>query len=301
MKRAVIAVDVGGNNVRAAIVDETGAISFRQETPTVKDRSFHGVADQIRGFARSSMDRARQDGVAIHGIGISVPGYVQHRENRISFAPNFKDFRNVSFYEELKKDFDLPVVVENDGNCHVLGEWWKGRGEGLSNVIALIMGTGVGGGIVIDGRLVRGSSGAGAELGHMVVDPKGPPCGCESHGCLEAFASATAIERQYGKTPLEMERLARAGDPAAIALYQDVGRHLGVAIATLCTVLEPEIVILAGKISKAFDLFFPTLRAETDWRLKNHPMSRVRIEQAKGIDDAGILGAAWLALATPSS
>ena len=295
MKEAVIAVDVGGNNIRAAIVDANGGISFRQEEPTVSNRSFTGVCEQIRRFASAAISRGQSDGLLIRGVGISVPGYIRHRDNLITFAPNFKDFRNVSFYEALRRDFSVPILIENDGNCHALGEWWKGKGEGLRHVLALILGTGVGGGIILDGRIVRGASGAAGELGHMVVDPNGPLCGCEGNGCLEAYASATAMERKFGRTPLQIEQDARNGDATSIEAYREVGRALGIAISSLCTILEPELVVLAGKISKGYDLFLPSIRQETDRRLKNHPMTKVRIEQAKNIDDAGILGAAWLA------
>ena len=127
------------------------------------------------------------------------------------------------------------------------------------------------------------------------MDPKGPLCGCEARGCLEAFSSATALEKRYRCTPLELEERAKDGDTMAVQAFETVGYHLGLAISSLCTIFEPEIVVLAGKISRAAKLFLPSLLEETADRLKNHPAQNVRIEVAKNIDDAGLLGAAYVA------
>lgn len=295
-KRACIAVDVGGNNVRSAIIDSDGNIFYRLEEPTEKKRTFLGVAAQIRNFTEKSIQYAKENGFDARGIGISIAGYIQQEEKIISFAPNFSDFRNVSFERELKKYFDLPILVENDGNCHALGEWWKGKGQGLHHMIAIVLGTGVGGGIIANDLLIRGARGAGAELGHITVDPHGPKCGCESYGCLEMYISATAMEKKYQQTPLQIEQKARAGDVASQEIYKAAGYYLGIAIATFCSIFEPEVVVLAGKISKGCDLFFPSMHAEFQKRMKNHPSKNVSIVQAAHIDDAGLLGAASLIL-----
>lgn len=297
--KSSIAVDVGGNNVRSAIINENGDIFYRLEEPTEKKRTFLGVAAQIKEFTQRSIQYAKENNFDVQGLGISIAGYIQHEKKIISFAPNFADFRNVSFERELKKYFDLPIVVENDGNCHALGEWWKGKGQGLHHMIAIVLGTGVGGGIIAADHLIRGSKGAGAELGHITVDPHGPKCGCESFGCLEMYISATAMEKKYQQTPLEIEQKARAGDKRSQEIYQEAGYYLGIAVSTFCSIFEPDMIILAGKISKGVDLFLPSLIEESQKRLKNHPSNDVKIVQAAHIDDAGLLGAASLILHPP--
>jgi len=195
-----------------------------------------------------------------------------------------------------------------------LGEKWKGAGIGVNNLLCLTLGTGIGGGIIIQGQLIHGADGMAGELGHIIVDPSGPKCNCGNQGCLEALASGSAIKREaikallhhpeselykrcQGKieniTPEIVYHAARAGDPIAQKIYYEMGRYLGIGISSLINIFNPEMVIIGGGVSKAWEIFFPTTQKEVRLRALKLPALHARIVPATCADDAGILGAAY--------
>jgi glucokinase len=286
-----LAIDLGGTNLRGALVDADGAILLRRETTTPKMGSALG---EILSFARDLRAEAELTFGKPSGIGLALPGFLIRESSRIHFSPNLLPLAGIDVGGELSRTLSLPCVTENDGNCAALGEWWVGQGKGHRHVVTLMIGTGFGGGLISDGHLIRGFHGSGGEIGHICIDPDGPPCGCGSNGCLESFVSGTALTRETGLTGKRLFEMAEEGDGSALTTFSRMGRYLGTGIASLCFLFDPEVVTLGGKVSRSLRHFLPSLTSELDRRLQNHPAKSVRILMSAQEDDAGLLGAAWI-------
>jgi glucokinase len=247
------------------------------------------IAGLITGLSRAS----RRPPAA---VGLGVPGFIDHRRGVVLASPNFPDWTGFRLAFAMKKVCALPVAIENDANCAALGEGWKGALRGVEHGVCFTLGTGVGGGIIANGSLLRGFRGAGAEIGHIPVEPEGPLCGCGSRGCLETLASGEYMRKRHGRSAEELAGRARAGDEEARKAFASMGRYLGIGCAAVCSVLDPERIAFGGRLAKAFDLFGPALRAELAARLPKHPARNVKLIRARTGDDAGRLGAARTAL-----
>jgi glucokinase len=196
---------------------------------------------------------------------------------------------------------EVPVAIENDANAAALGEAWLGAGRGMQHFLMLTLGTGVGGGIIVAGKILHGAYGYAGEPGHTVVDPNGPRCGCGSQGCLEQFTSGTAIARlakpYYGQTTAyEVALAARRGEPQALEVYHQVGRYLGIACASLANLLNPQGLVLGGAVANAFDLFIEAMQTTMRQRTFVEVYNSLRIVPAECGTDAGGLGAAYQAM-----
>lgn len=310
MERVFLAADLGGTNLRMAAVNRGGEVVVRNrmETPS------SGSRDDIVAAIFSIVAVLREDlgeEYKFAAFGAAVPAIVNSREGVILRSPNLPELNGIVFADVFSAKLGIPVVLENDANAAAVGENWKGASRGVQNSIHVTLGTGVGGGLIIDGKLHRGIDGTAGEIGHIAVVPDGYPCGCGSIGCVEQYASATAIVRiakelmpRYPETrlrsmidisPLDVYEAGIEGDALSLEVFRLAGTHLGVALGGLVNVLNPEAIVIGGGASAGWDLFIDHLRAEIDRRAFPHPAERVRLVRSDLGDDAGILGAAFLA------
>lgn len=322
MEKLVLAVDLGGTNFRAAAIDATGNILKRLRKSSQGDRGKQPVWERVHAVMEllyRDFPRGR-----IKAIGLAVAGAIDIHAGIITQCPNIAALEGFPLREKLRSGSlaHLPLVLENDANAAAMGEKWKGAGAGCRDLVCLTLGTGIGGGIIVDHHLVHGADGMAGELGHMTVKPRGPRCGCGNRGCLEALASATAIRREaiaaaraHPESALNRScggdlaaidaemvyHAAKKGDAVAQRVYQVMGTHLGIGIASLINAFNPEAVIIGGGVSKAWELFMPQVRREVQRRAFSVPAARARILPAKCGDDAGLLGAAYLALSADAS
>jgi len=301
----VFAVDLGGTHLRVALVDDTGRIlkQLKQETP--KGDSAEGIVAALVKSAEG-WDCDRQSVVA---ASIMVPGPVDKAV--ILQAPNLPSLVHFPLKAELEQKLGWPVFIENDANAAAVGEMWMGAARGCRDVVSVTLGTGVGGGVIVDGKLWRGSHGAGGEIGHTTVDPfSGLKCKCGNTGCLELFASATAIVRMtreklssFPQSKLKLDELTaekvydagRNGDELALAVFKRFGMYLGIGLANLISLIDPQIIVIAGGAVNGWDLFATEMFRQVEVRAFRTSAQRVKIARAECGDNAGLLGAARLA------
>jgi len=305
----VFAADLGGTHLRGALVDPDGFIHthWKQQTPKA------GSAECIIGaLVEVAKECQRQRGIdVLQAACILVPGTLDNANEIVTQAPNLPSLNQFQLKPALEERFGIPLLLENDANAAVVGETWLGAAKGARNVICITLGTGVGGGIILDGKLYRGTHGIAGEVGHTSLDPfNGPECKCGNRGCLEMFASATAIVRMtleslnnYPDSVLQECHLTAAtvfeagkqGDPLALHIFQTVGAYLGVGIANVINALGPEVVVVGGGVANAWSLFEPSMRAQVLKRAFPSLTQLVSIKPAECGDNAGLLGAARLA------
>ena len=311
----VCAVDLGGTNLRAANIDRDGRIHERVRNPTPQSDKPEEVVAWVAAAVRDCEAQALKRGVHVGGVSVVVPGSVHVETGVVVNAPNLPSLQGYKLAPALERALGRPVLLENDANAAALGEMWQGAARGYQTIICLTLGTGVGGGIILDGKLWRGADGTAGELGHTSVEPfGGVQCGCGNVGCLEVYASATAIVRMarealtrysssllqsISATELTSEKICSAaieGDELALDVFRRIGAYLGIAMANFVNIFNPEMIVIGGGVSAAWEMFARHARAEVKKRAFPVPAQRCRIERAERGDDAGLLGAAWLAL-----
>jgi glucokinase len=315
MNKVVIGVDVGGTNLRAALIDIHGKILSRKSRPSDAKKGIEYVMENLISLLTEIVEYE-----SVSGIGIGIPGIIDADKGILTQAPNISEVKNYPLRQKLIHELGsaINVTIENDANCAAIGEWWLGAGKGTNSLIILTLGTGLGGGIILDGKLWRGVCGMGGEIGHMTIDPDGPKCNCGNRGCLESFASAEAIRRMVEealmdknlKTALRGDvkqankhdipeivgRAAKEGDRFALGIWESFGRALGIAIANLTNLLNVEMIIIGGGLSNSWDLFKDIVIKEATSRGLRAPIENVKIRKCKLGDDAGLLGAGYLVL-----
>ena len=310
MEKLVLAADLGGTNLRMAVINSYGDIVHRSKVCTPQSGRREDVLDAITASVEQCVAET-SDGGSVVAFGAAVPATVNSRDGVILRSPNLPVLNGFEFTSVFSEKLGLPVVLENDANSAAVGENWKGASRGIQNSICVTLGTGVGGGIIIDGTLLRGVDGTAGEIGHIAVEPKGYPCGCGSRGCVEQYSSAIGIKnlavemagrfpnnRLSGEgdiTPLKVYEAGKAGDKLSIEVFRSFGTYLGIALGGLVNVLNPEAIVIGGGVSAGWDLFIEPLREEIFRRAFRHPAERVRLMRSELGDDAGILGAAFLA------
>ena len=303
----VFAVDLGGTHLRVALVDDGGRIlkQLKQETP--KGDSALCIVEALANAARQ-WDSEKLPVVA---TSIMVPGAVDAEKAVVLQAPNLPSLVNFQLKAELERRLGWPVFLENDANAAAVGEMWMGAARGCCDVISVTLGTGVGGGVILDGKLWRGSHGSAGEIGHTTVDPfSGLKCKCGNTGCLELFASATAIVRMtrenlamFPESGLKSEELTaaqvyeagRIGDELALAVFKRFGMYLGIGLANLINLIDPQIIVISGGAVNGWDLFAPEMYRQVEERAFRTTAQQVKIARAECGDNAGLLGAARLA------
>ncbi|MBU7006267.1 ROK family protein [Phosphitispora fastidiosa] len=307
----VIGIDLGGTNIKGALLDLDGGIIEKREIPTLANAGPEAVAGRIAGMITELEAAVRDTGKSVAGVGIGVPGQPERSTGEVIFAPNLY-WRNVPLVKYLRRYTGLPVFLENDANVAALGEQWRGAGQGSANMVMVTIGTGIGGGIVLDGRLYTGSNGAAGELGHAVIEPAGPQCSCGRRGCLETLTSATAMVRMARealdrgvKTELSKEEnleardiimAAQAGDRLALDIVEKAAYYLGIGLGNIINILNPDTIVIGGGVSRAGELLFEPLCRNARANCLDCAGSIVRIVPAQLGNDAGFVGAAKLVL-----
>jgi len=312
-RRAYIGIDIGGTNLRLALVDHQGVILHKTRGRTDIHHGRQAFISLLGTGIQSLMRAARDNGVQPAGIGAGVPGLISN-DGQVYVSVNLHPLDGVNLRDELQALTGLPAVVANDVNAFAFGEHMFGAGRGYRSFLMVTLGTGVGGGLILDGRVWTGADGVAGEFGHMTVEPEGRPCPCGNRGCLEQYASARAlvaaaremirrkgdlfgVGHHHGQLSTRMlAAAAHGGSPEALALFAEAGRYLGIACASVANLLNLEAVIVGGGVAASFDLLSESMKQEVIVRAFPIPGQRLVIRQASLGDDGGILGSAALAM-----
>lgn len=301
-----VAVDIGGTHIRVAVYEPDSITpSAHQRTRSLANEP--GVYDRLEQAIESVWP-----GDAVQAIGIASPGPLDPHTGTILATPNIPEWQNFPLTSRLTEHFRVPAYLDNDANMAGLAEWQFGAGRGHQDLVYLTISTGIGGGVISGGCLLQGYHGMGAELGHMIIDPDGPPCGCGQRGHIESFSSGPSIARYVAEqlkagqasllkgeaaiTAARVSEAARAGDALAISAFERAGYFLGIAVANYLAIFDPSILIFGGGVSQVGDLLFgpfeQSLRKHT---FHPHYLDNLVITRAALGDDAGLLGALALA------
>ena len=310
MSKVVFGVDVGGTTVKLGCFDTEGQLLDKWEIPTRTEDKGVNIIGDIAGSILVKLAKDDIDKKDVVGIGIGVPGPVKS-DGTVIVAVNL-GWKDINVNTELEELTGIKVKTSNDANVAALGEMWRGGGQGYSNVVAVTLGTGVGGGIIVDGKIVNGATGAGGEIGHIhLEDNETEACGCKGHGCLEQYASATGVVRLAKKkladsskdsvlregdvTAKDVWDAVKAGDELAIEVANIYGEYLGKGLAAVADVVNPEIFVIGGGVSKAGRVVIEYMEPYFDKYV--FPGAKgAKFALAKLGNDAGIYGAAFLVL-----
>ncbi|HEV2149402.1 MAG TPA: ROK family protein [Longimicrobiaceae bacterium] len=316
-KRWIVGVDLGGTNIVVGLLPaEGGEVLGLRSMPTDSVRGAKFVVDRIVGMVEQAIAEVlsthggTRDDIA--GVGIGSPGPLDRRTGTVINTPNL-GWRNFPLRDLIANAVHLPATLDNDANCATYGEWWLGAGRGTRTLVGLTLGTGIGGGIVLDGKIFHGCSDVAGEIGHMTIDSNGRKCKCGNYGCIEQYASGPAIALRAvegieagAETVLvemvngKMEDITAAtvyeatvqGDAYATEVMKDTAKFLGAAVASIINVLNPEMVVIAGGVTRAGDTLFEPLRAEVRRRAFKSAQECCRIVSAELPGTAGVVGAA---------
>src|SRR5215470_15073986 len=322
MSTYAISVDLGGTNLRVAVVDSTGKLLEKLTTGTEvargRDRVINEMCNDIQLLTKKFAGTGQ-----LCGIGVGVPGIIDIRSGFLHQAPNLPGWAGYPVRDEIERRLGTRVILENDANAAAMGEKWLGAGTTVENLAMLTLGTGVGGGLILDGRIWHGMTGMAGELGHFSVQPDGTGCGCGSRGCVEQYASATAIVRMAREASLRSPELTRAlrdnpefsakivhqlalqGDEQARHIFRRVGWALGIVVAGLINALNLPMFVIGGGVASAWDAFAPAMFEEIEERSfvyrATAPGNTGKLERQRTIvtrallgSDAGLFGAARL-------
>lgn len=298
-----IGLDLGGTNLRAAAVDRSGKLldSVAGKTARMEGR------EAILGEMVEAVETLRQRWGAkdLAGIGIAVPGFIQMKEGVIRNSNNLASLEDFPIRDELTRRLGTPVILENDANAAALGEKWIGAGRDVDDLVLITLGTGIGGGIISNGKIIRGWLGMAGELGHITAVPNGNPCGCGNRGCVEKHASATAVTAMArllglgdGLSAKQVYDLAQSGSEKARTIFMSMGEALGVTLAMLVNTFNFPLYLLSGGVLGAWDLFAPAMLEETRRRSFTFRNTATRVEKAQLGNEAGLFGAAYLPWST---
>ncbi|MCL6547527.1 MAG: ROK family glucokinase [Alicyclobacillus sp.] len=302
-----LGVDVGGTHVKTALISGDGQPLVKQSFDTHPELGVEEFSDRLKAVVQTALASIGRDWSEVRGVGVGVPGFLDIDRGVIVEAVNL-GWKDVPFVEVLERRLGLPLAMENDANVAALGEAWVGAGRGAASVLCVTVGTGVGGGIVLGGRLYRGVNGLAGEIGHLVVDRGGIHCNCGKFGCLETVASATAIVREArhrqaaGEIPADaviegaedVFRLARAGSEAARRVVEEAARWLGYGLALCADTLNPDAIVIGGGVSKAKDEWMVPVRAAFEEYALPLASQAAKLQVAELGNDAGVIGAARL-------
>lgn len=308
IKKLTLAVDVGGTNIKFALITTSGKIKVKKIFPTgncqgkdlIKSLVFH-IENLLKELKLKKSN--------LLGIGIGLPGTIETTKGLVHSLTNIPGFKDVPLKKILEKKLHCPVFLDNDANLMTLGEYYFGAGQGEGNVVCLTLGTGVGGGLIIDGKLYRGSYFAAGEIGHIPLNENGEHCNCGGWGCLETYLGnrylvKKAIQRidkttktslsRVNLTPEKITQAAKKKDNLAIEIWKEAGVHLGTALAGVVNLLNPDKIIIGGGLAQAGHFLFKPLRQTIQKRAMNIPAKKVKVLKARLGEDAGLIGAAVL-------
>ncbi len=307
-----IGIDVGGTNVKIALVDENGNIAYSNTVPTHAEMGLNYTIENIKQAIRDLITESRVEN--LEGIGFDFPGQIDYKNGIVKLAPNIPGWVDIPIAKIIEDEFHVPVKIDNDVHCAALGELKYGAGKGCENFICMTIGTGIGSGIVLDGKLIRGATNVAGELGHIKLEMHdGELCGCGDYGCLEAYASGPSIVKMAqdyimgGKstkykemaaggeiTPYIVSEAAKQGDPVAQRIFTKTGEYIGFGLVSVINLLNPEKVIIGGGVAGAGDILFDPIRKVIKERAMKVAGSAVEIVPAKLGNNAGVIGASLL-------
>jgi len=306
--------------LRVGVVDiQTGTVTHQKSIPTQAREGHDAVIARMFDLINEVIRESKIPKKDFDGIGIGVPGVLNPTDGLVLFLPNLYDgWINVPLSRMVASSTGLPVYLINDVRAITLGEWKYGAGKGANSMVCFAIGTGIGGGVVVNNRLVMGFDGTAGELGHIIIEPDGQQCGCGNHGCLEAYASGPAIAAMGIKaviqgrttrigelvdydlnkiTPQVIADAAQKGDLIAQEIFQYIGKLIGIASVNVALALGPDLFVISGGVASAGDLLLEPIRRTLQERIFVMPKDRIRVETAKLGDQAGILGSAqWASL-----
>ena len=312
----VLALDMGGTKIAAAIVDGK-RIGERVYKPTQAGQGVQSVMARLFSMIDNTLNAHNLEASQLHSISIAAAGVIDTKQGVITLSPNLPGWRGIPLRDTVRDRYGVNTVLINDASAAALGEHRFGAGKGADNVVMLTVGTGIGGGIIIDGRLYIGPSGSAGEIGHMTIDIHGPKCQCGNTGCLEKLASGTAVTTEAIRrisqgeksclvdivgdeikniTAEEVEAAARSGDSLAREVIEQAATNLGIGLVNLVNIFNPEMIIIGGGVANMGDLLLEPARRVVRERAFPLPADAVRIVTAQLGADAGILGAAIFAL-----
>ncbi len=311
--------DLGGTNIKAGLVDvDNGKVIISDTTPTNARQGPESVMKRMAELISELIRNSNIHKEEIGGLGISAPGVIDLDTNTTKFLPNlYSEWRDVPVGEWMSNQLGLEISMLNDVRAITYGEWAFGAGQGVDSIACFAVGTGVGGGLVVNNQLVLGFGGTAGELGHQTVDLNGPLCGCGNHGCIEVFASGPAIAAEAARgvrqgwstkiaeligndlnnlTPEIVARAAEMGDAFALSVWERAGKYLGIGVANILICVGVKRVVIGGGVSKAGELLLNPIRNEVRKHVFLMPVEKVEIVNAKLGTKAGIVGmAAWSA------
>jgi glucokinase len=294
----VIGIDLGGTAIKLGRFTKDGnclqSLTVDTPRPATPEAVLFAMVDAIATLTKGNAE-IDPDNQTI-AIGVGTPGPADAAGRVAKVAINLTGWHDVPLADWLEAKTSKPTIIANDANCAGLGEAWLGAGRNFQNLILLTLGTGVGGAIILDGKLFVGHQGAAGELGLITLKPDGPTCNSGNHGSLEEHTSISAIRRRTGKEPAELGKLAQNGNPEALTFWQNYGKDLGIGLTSLIYVLTPQAVIIGGGISASFKFFLPAMQAEIEKRVLSTSRVSLQILPAELGNSAGIVGAAKLAL-----
>ena len=311
--RFLIGVDMGGTNIRMGIVTPEGRVLKKTQYSIDISKKGLELIEELVSNLKNLIKKELKESNKLIGIGMGVAGAVDMKRGIVKESPNIKDLKGFTLRDFLKKRISYPIAIENDANAFTLGEGWVGAAKGCKHFCGITLGTGVGGGIVVAGKILHGTEGMGGEVGHIVINPEGPLCGCGGRGCLEVYASGTGIRRMaleaIGKGTLKWSggdpqqvtsenifEAAQSGDITAKKIFNEMGKYLGLGLVNLIHLFNPEKIVIGGKVSRAWDYFIGSVMETIQERSMKGLRERLQIIKADCGDDAGMLGAAYSAL-----
>ena len=311
MSDYVVGIDLGGTNLKAGLVDKCGKIHQRLSIKTNNNADPQTISQQIFGLIDEIIkvgSGLKPAPTNIIGIGLGSPGLIDKKGETILFSPNLPRWRNIPIKRMIAERFSIPCVLENDANAAAWGEKWVGAGKEVNSLVMMTIGTGIGGGIVINNKLWRGANNVAAEIGHMVIQMDGPKCNCGNYGCIEAYASATAMVRRFKElvksgissslkdcgeiTAKMINDAALQGDKTSVNIIEETGRYLGIAIINIMHVLNPEMIVLTGGMTGSGELLMNPIRQLIGQRAFEASYKDTKIVFSELGNDAGIIGAA---------
>jgi len=313
MKNYRIGIDVGGTNVKLALIDSKGSILYQNTVPTRAEMGYEYTVNNIKQAIHDLLKESNCTTTDIEGIGFGFPGQVDYKSGVVRLAPNIPGWVDVPIAKMIEDEFNIPTRVDNDVRCAALGELNFGAGIGCENLICITVGTGIGSGLIVNGKLVRGASNAAGEIGHVKLQMhEAPICGCGDTGCMEAFASGpsiVAMAENYIKggkstkfremanpeiTPFIVCEAAKAGDPVAIKIFDIMGEYIGIGLSSVVNLLNPEKIIVGGGVADAGDLLLKPLTQTLKKRAMKIAGEAVQIVPAQLGNTAGVIGASLL-------
>lgn len=303
--KTVIGIDLGGTNIVSAVVDAKGKVLGKDKRPTQASLGAEGVIDRIAESARAASSASGLPWSSHLSVGIGSPGPLDPKKGIIIYTPNL-NWKNVPLVAILKKKLKKKVFLENDANLAALGESWIGAGKGEGVVLCLTLGTGVGGGLILDGKIFGGAWGVSNHIGHIVVDPNGPKTPYGNSGILEQYVSATGIVRMAEERGIQLpegapreahtfQKMAEQGDLEAFKVYEFAGKMLGVGLTSAIHLINPDMVIFSGGVAGAGDLLIQPMMKELKTRCFASHLKDLKFRMAKLGDNMGVVGAARLA------